>query len=225
MILSPSSCRFGVSNKSFAKEGKDMKVGYARVSSTDQNLDRQLVEMKKAGAEKIFQEKLSGKSMTDRLELQKALDFLREKDVLIVESLDRLGRNYDEIVQMVQRLDRKEIGLQVLNMPILNQDMGDPNLQKLIRNMIIQILSWTAQNEREESKRKQKQGIAIAKQKGHYKGRPVKYAEDAKDPKDRMTYQVIVNKLKREKPIKQIAEETGVTRDTVYRIKKELSLK
>ena len=105
-----------------------MKVGYARVSSTDQNLDRQLVEMKKAGAEKIFQEKLSGKSMTDRLELQKALDFLREKDVLIVESLDRLGRNYDEIVQMVQRLDRKEIGLQVLNMPILNQDMGDPNL-------------------------------------------------------------------------------------------------
>ena len=88
-----------------------MKVGYARVSSTDQNLDRQLVEMKKAGAEKIFQEKLSGKSMTDRLELQKALDFLREKDVLIVEALDRLGRNYDEIVQMVQRLDRKEIGL------------------------------------------------------------------------------------------------------------------
>ena len=126
-----------------------MKVGYARVSSTDQNLDRQLVEMKKAGAEKIFQEKLSGKSMTDRLELQKALDFLREKDVLIVESLDRLGRNYDEIVQMVQRLDRKEIGLQVLNMPILNQDMGDLNLQKLIRNMIIQILSWTAQNEGE----------------------------------------------------------------------------
>ena len=69
------------------------------------------MEMKKAGAEKIFQEKLSGKSMTDRLELQKALDFLREKDVLIVESLDRLGRNYDEIVQMVQRLDRKEICL------------------------------------------------------------------------------------------------------------------
>ena len=125
-----------------------MKVGYARVSSTDQNLDRQLVEMKKAGAEKIFQEKLSGKSMTDRLALQKALDFLREQDVLVVESLDRMGRSYDEIVQIVQQLDRKEIGLQVLNMPILNQDLGDPNLQQLIRNMIIQILSWTAQNER-----------------------------------------------------------------------------
>jgi DNA invertase Pin-like site-specific DNA recombinase len=211
-----------VSNKLFAKEGKDMKVGYARVSSTDQNLDRQLVEMKRAGAEKIFQEKLSGKSMTDRSELQKALDFLREQDVLVVESLDRLGRNYAEIVQIVQKLDRKKIGLQILNMPILNQDIGEPNLQKLIRNMIIQILSWTAQNEREEIKRKQKQGIVIAKEKGHYKGRPVKYAPDAKDPKDRMTYQVIVNKLKREEPIKKIAEDTGVTRDTVYRIKREL---
>ena len=199
-----------------------MKVGYARVSSTDQNLDRQLVEMKRAGAEKIFQEKLSGKSMADRSELQKALDFLREQDVLVVESLDRLGRNYAEIVQIVQKLDRKKIGLQILNMPILNQDIGEPNLQKLIRNMIIQILSWTAQNEREEIKRKQKQGIVIAKEKGHYKGRPVKYAPDAKDPKDRMTYQVIVNKLKREEPIKKIAEDTGVTRDTVYRIKREL---
>mgnify|MGYP003376630376 FL=1 len=199
-----------------------MKVGYARVSSTDQNLDRQLVEMKRAGAEKIFQEKLSGKSMTDRSELQKALDFLREQDVLVVESLDRLGRNYAEIVQIVQKLDHKKIGLQILNMPILNQDIGEPNLQKLIRNMIIQILSWTAQNEREEIKRKQKQGIVIAKEKGHYKGRPVKYAPDAKDPKDRMTYQVIVNKLKREEPIKKIAEDTGVTRDTVYRIKREL---
>ena len=91
---------------------------------------------------------MSGKSMTDREEFQQALGFLREKDVLIVESLDRLGRNYDDIGQMEQqRLDRKEIGLQVLNLPILNHDLGDPNLQKLIRNMTLQLLSWTAQNE------------------------------------------------------------------------------
>lgn len=179
-----------------------MKVGYARVSSADQTLDRQLGELKQAGAEKIFQERLSGKNITDRVELLQALQFLREKDVLVVESLDRLGRNYAEIVQIVQKLDHKKIGLQILNMPILNQDLGDPNLQMLIRNMIIQILSWASQNEREEIKRKQKQGIMIAKEKGHYKGRPVKYALDAKDAKDRMTYQVIVNKLKREEPIK-----------------------
>jgi DNA invertase Pin-like site-specific DNA recombinase len=183
---------------------------------------RQLGELKQAGAEKIFQERLSGKNITDRVELLQALQFLREKDVLVVESLDRLGRNYAEIVQIVQKLDHKKIGLQILNMPILNQDLGDPNLQMLIRNMIIQILSWASQNEREEIKRKQKQGIVIAKEKGHYKGRPVKYASDAKNPKDRMTYQVIVNKLKLEEPIKKIAEDTGVTRDTVYRIKKQL---
>lgn len=199
-----------------------MKVGYARVSTTDQNLDRQVEALERAGAEKIFQEKMSGKSMTERLELQKSLQFLREKDILIVESLDRLGRNYDDIVQMVQKLDQKEIGLIVLNLPILNQEMGDPNLQKLIRNMIVQLLSWTAQNEREEIKRKQQQGIEIAKRKGHYKGRPVKYSADAKNPRDRMTYHVIVNRLNQEDPIKQIAEDTGVTRDTVYRIKKEL---
>ena len=199
-----------------------MKVGYARVSSADQTLDRQLGELKQAGAEKIFQERLSGKNITDRVELLQALQFLREKDVLVVESLDRLGRNYAEIVQIVQKLDHKKIGLQILNMPILNQDLGDPNLQMLIRNMIIQILSWASQNEREEIKRKQKQGIMIAKEKGHYKGRPVKYALDAKDAKDRMTYQVIVNKMKREEPIRKIAEDTGVARDTVYRIKREL---
>lgn len=201
-----------------------MKVGYARVSTTDQNLDRQIEALEQAGAEKIFQEKMSGKSMTERLELQKALQFLREKDTLIVESLDRLGRDYDDIVQTVQKLDQKEVGLIVLNLPILNQEMGDPNLQKLIRNMIVQLLSWTAQNEREEIKRKQRQGIEIAKRKGHYKGRPVKYSAEAKDPRDRMIYHVIVNKLKQEEPIKKIAEETGVTRDTVYRIKNEISL-
>lgn len=200
-----------------------MKVGYARVSSTDQNLDRQIEELKKVGVEKLFQEKMSGKNMTERVELQNAFHFLRDKDTLVIESLERLGRDYDEIIYMVQQLDQKEIGIIVLNMPILNQDIGDPQLQKLIRNMIIQVLSWAAQNEREESKRKQRQGIEIAKRKGHYKGRPVKYSADAKNPKDRMTYHVIVNKLKQEEPIKKIADDTGVTRDTIYRIKRDLS--
>ncbi|OJF96205.1 recombinase family protein [Alkalibacterium sp. 20] len=201
-----------------------MKVGYARVSTTEQNLDRQLEALENAGAEKLFQEKISGKNTIDRVELKEALQFLREKDILIVESLDRLGRNYDDIIQIVQELDQKEIGLMVLNLPILNQELGDPNLQKLIRNMIVQLLSWTAENEREEIKRKQQQGIEIAKKKGYYKGRPLKYSANAINPKDRMTYQVIVSKLQLDEPIKKIAEETGVTRDTVYRIKKELEI-
>lgn len=198
------------------------KIGYARVSSTDQNLERQIEELKKVGVEKLFQEKISGKNMTERVELQNAFHFLREKDTLVIESLEILGRDYDEIIYMVQQLDQKEIGLTVLNMPILNQDIGDPQLQKLIRNMIIRVLSWAAQNEREESKRKQRQGIEIAKKKDHYKGRPLKYSENAKNPKDRMTYQIIVSKLQSEEPVKRIAEETGVARDTVYPAQKEV---
>lgn len=127
-----------------------MRVGYAHVSTTYQNLDRQIEALKKAGAEKIFEEKMSRKSMTEQEELQKVIHFLRDQDVLIVESLDRLGRNYYDIVHMVQMLDRKEIGLKVLNLLILNQELADPNLQKLIRNMIVQLRSWTAKNDREE---------------------------------------------------------------------------
>lgn len=199
-----------------------MKVGYARVSSSDQNLDRQIKELKKAGAEKIYQEKVSGKNIQNREELQSALHFLREGDVLIVESLERLGRNYEDIISIVQTLDKKEIGLSVLNLPVLNQDLGNPLLQKFIRNLIIQLLSWTAESERTESKRKQLQGIKIAKEKGHYKGRPLKYSPNAKNPQDRLTYKEIVKMLHKEHPIKLIAEEVGVTRDTVYRIKSEV---
>jgi DNA invertase Pin-like site-specific DNA recombinase len=199
-----------------------MKIGYARVSTTDQNLDRQIQEFNKSGVEKIFQEKLSGKNMTERKELQKALEFVREGDTLYIESLERLGRNYNEIIHTVQQLEDNKVGLVVLNMPILNQDLGEPNLQKLVRNLIIQILSWAAENERKENKRKQKQGIEIAKQKGYYKGRPIQYSANAKNPKDRNTYFMIVNHLNNNKAVKQIAEKTGVSRDTVYRIKDEI---
>lgn len=199
-----------------------MKVGYARVSSKDQNLDRQIKELKEAGAEKIFKEKKSGRNVQDREEFIKALEFMREGDIFITDSLERLGRNYDDIISNVRKLDRDNIALIVLNMPILNQDLGDPLLQKFVRNFIIQLLSWVAESERLESKRKQRQGIAIAKEKGVYKGRPVKYSPYAKNPQDRLTYNEIVKRLQQEQPIKKIAEDTGVTRDTVYRIKKEL---
>lgn len=199
-----------------------MKIGYARVSSKDQNLERQIRALEKAGAEKIFKEKKSGKNIEDRKELQQALEFVREGDTFIIDSLERLGRNYDDIINNVRKLDQEEVSLIVLNMPILNQNLGDPLLQKFIRNFIIQLLSWVAESERLESKRKQIQGIKIAKENGVYKGRPVKYSANAKNPQDRLTYKEIVIMLQEEQPIKKIAEETGVTRDTVYRIKNEL---
>uniref|UniRef100_UPI00066DC3D0 recombinase family protein n=3 Tax=Staphylococcus TaxID=1279 RepID=UPI00066DC3D0 len=86
-----------------------MIVGYARVSTIDQNLDRQIENLYSFGAEKIFTEKQSGKSIENRPIFQEVLNFLRMGDRLIIESIDRLGRNYDEIIQTVNYLKDKEV--------------------------------------------------------------------------------------------------------------------
>ncbi|KLN95200.1 recombinase family protein [Enterococcus cecorum] len=199
-----------------------MLVGYARVSSDDQNLDRQLEEFKKIGVEKVFAEKKSGKNASERTEFNKMLKFVREGDTIVFESLERLGRNTDEILDTVSFIDKNAMSLMILNLPILNTKFGDENLEKLVRRLVISILSWTAQNEREEIRRKQKQGIAIAKRKGIYKGKPYEYSPTAKNPQKRFIYNEIVRMLADGVPIKQIAEKTGTNRSLVYRIKNRL---
>lgn len=202
--------------------GEKMLVGYARVSSDDQNLDRQLEEFKKIGVEKIFAEKKSGKNTSERTEFNKMLNFVREGDTIVFESLERLGRNSDEILDTVSFIDKNGMRLMILNLPILNTNFGDENLEKLVRSLVISILSWTAQNEREEIRRKQKQGIEIAKRKGIYKGKPYEYSSTAKNPQKRFIYNEIVRMLADGVPIKQIAERTGTNRSLVYRIKNRL---
>lgn len=202
--------------------GEKMLVGYARVSSDDQNLDRQLQEFKKIGVEKVFAEKKSGKNTSERTEFNKMLKFVREGDTIVFESLERLGRNTDEILDTVSFIDKNAMSLMILNLPILNTKFGDENLEKLVRRLVISILSWTAQNEREEIRRKQKQGIAIAKRKGIYKGKPYEYSPTAKNPQKRFIYNEIVRMLADGVPIKQIAEKTGTNRSLVYRIKNRL---
>ena len=202
--------------------GEKMLVGYARVSSDDQNLDRQLEEFKKIGVEKVFAEKKSGKNTSERTEFNKMLNFVREGDTIVFESLERLGRNSDEILDTVSFIDKNGMRLMILNLPILNTKFGDENLEKLVRSLVISILSWTAQNEREEIRRKQKQGIEIAKRKGIYKGKPYEYSSTAKNPQKRFIYNEIVRMLADGVPIKQIAERTGTTRSLVYRIKNRL---
>lgn len=199
-----------------------MLVGYARVSSDDQNLDRQLEEFKKIGVEKVFAEKKSGKNTSERTEFNKMLNFVREGDTIVFESLERLGRNSDEILDTVSFIDKNGMRLMILNLPILNTKFGDENLEKLVRSLVIGILSWTAQNEREEIRRKQKQGIEIAKRKGIYKGKPYEYSSTAKNPQKRFIYNEIVRMLADGVPIKQIAERTGTNRSLVYRIKNRL---
>ena len=198
---------------------KSMIIGYARVSSIDQNLERQLENLKTFGVEKIFTEKQSGKSIENRPVLQEALNFMRMGDRFIVESIDRLGRNYDEVINTVNYLKDKEVQLMITSLPMMNEVIGNPLLDKFMKDLIIQILAMVSEQERNESKRRQAQGIKVAKEKGVYKGRPLLYSPSAKDPQKRIIYHRVVEMLKEGRAISNIAKEVNITRQTVYRIK------
>ena len=149
-----------------------MIYAYARVSTKEQNLDRQLEELKKY-TDKIYQEKQSGKDFESRIIYQKMKKKLSDGDLLIIASLDRLGRNYEQIISEWKDITNKGCDIQVLDMPILNTKNGVDGLDgKFISNMVLQILAYVSQKEREKIKERQKQGIRIAKEKGVKFGRP-----------------------------------------------------
>ncbi|WP_305807691.1 recombinase family protein [Staphylococcus epidermidis] len=198
-----------------------MIIGYARVSSIDQNLERQIDNLKTFGVEKIFTEKQSGKAVENRPVFQEALNFVRMGDRFVAESIDRLGRNYDEIINTVNYLKDKEVQLMITSLPMMNQAVDNPLLDKFMKDLIIQILAMVSEQERNESKRRQEQGIKVAKEKGVYKGRPLLYSPNAKDPQKRIIYHRVVEMLEEEKAISKIAKEVNITRQTVYRIKKD----
>ncbi|MDF4041289.1 recombinase family protein [Staphylococcus aureus] len=201
-----------------------MIIGYARVSSIDQSLERQLDNLKTFGVEKIFTEKQSGKSVENRPVFQEALKFVRMGDRFVVESIDRLGRNYDEVINTVNYLKDKEVQLMITSLPMMNEVIGNPLLDKFMKDLIIQILAMVSEQERSESKRRQKQGIKVAKEKGVYKGRPLLYSPNAKDPQKRIIYQRVIEMLEEGKAISTIAKEVNITRQTVYRIKHDNDL-
>ncbi|HEM8322497.1 TPA: recombinase family protein, partial [Enterococcus faecium] len=192
--------------------------------SIDQNEQRQIEEMRKFGAEKIFIEKQSGATITHRPIFQEVLDFVRDQDIFIVEAIDRLGRNYDEIIDSVNYLKKKNVRLIITNLPIMAEAIGNPLLDRFIKDLIIQILAMIAEQERTESKRRQAQGIKIAKANGVYKGRPKLYSANTKDPQRRLVYRSIVQDQENGVAISKIATDYNVTRQTVYRIKKELTI-
>lgn len=149
-----------------------MIYAYARVSSKEQNLDRQLEELKKY-TDKIYQEKQSGKDFESRIIYQKMKKKLAVGDLLIIASLDRLGRNYEQIISEWKDITNKGCDIQVIDMPILNTKNGVDGLDgKFISNLVLQILAYVSQKEREKIKERQKQGIRIAKEKGVKFGRP-----------------------------------------------------
>ena len=150
--------------------------GYVRVSSTDQNEDRQMVALREVPVpeKNIFVDKQSGKDF-DRLSYKKLMKKLKAGDLLYVLSIDRLGRNYKEIQEQWRLLaQEKEIDICVLDMPLLDTRNGKDLMGTFIADLVLQILSFVAQSERENIKKRQAEGIAVAKAKGVKFGRPEK---------------------------------------------------
>lgn len=152
-----------------------MEYAYVRVSSITQNIDRQMEEMFKIGLTKkqIYIDKQSGKDF-DRPRYQKLKKRLKKGDLLIIKSIDRLGRNYDAIIQEWTDITKiLECDILVLDMPLLDTRVEGKNLiGKFISDIVLQILSFVAQNEREAIRERQAEGIRIAREKGVHLGRP-----------------------------------------------------
>ncbi len=148
--------------------------GYVRVSSTDQNEDRQMLALKEIGVadQNIFMDKQSGKDF-ERPNYKKLLRKLKGGDLLYVLSIDRLGRNYNEILEQWRVLTKeKDIDICVLDMPLLDTRNGKDLMGTFIADLVLQILSFVAQSERENIRKRQAEGIAAARLKGVKFGRP-----------------------------------------------------
>lgn len=156
------------------KSNKNKQIyGYCRVSTKEQNLDRQLIAMREEGVseENIFSDKKSGKDF-NRTEWKKLYNKLRDGDTLIIMSIDRLGRDYDTIGRTWKRItNTKKVNIKVLDMPILNTT-NNTLVDKLLSDIILQLLAYVAQTERDNLLKRQTQGIAATKARGVHFGRP-----------------------------------------------------
>ena len=142
--------------------GDNLKIGYIRISTTDQNTARQEVLMKELGAEQVFIDRMSGKN-TDRPELKRMMNFVREGDVVIVESISRFARNTKDLLELVDQLTEKQVEF------ISKKEAIDTTTPT--GKFMLTVFGAVAELEREYILQRQKEGIAIAKQNGVYKGR------------------------------------------------------
>ena len=182
-----------------------MRIGYVRVSSLDQNPDRQIEDLKAQQVEKIFMDKVSGKN-TDRPELQRMLSFIREGDTLIVHSLDRLARNLADLLTMVQDLTCRGVSVIFLNERLSFEAGADASpTSKLMLSMI----GAFAEFERSMIRRRQAEGIALAKERGVYKGRPRSISDETLETVNALVEQGV--------PLATAAKKVGISRSTVYR--------
>ena len=148
--------------------------GYIWVSSKDQNENRQLIALHKSGVEDhlIYMDKVSGKDF-NRPEYKKLVEKLKSGDLLYIQSIDRLGRNYEEVQNQWRILTKKKnVDICVIDMPLLDTRQGKDLMGTFIADLVLQILSFVAQNEREYIRKRQSEGIVAAKTKGVKFGRP-----------------------------------------------------
>lgn len=149
-----------------------MVFGYARVSSKDQNEARQYIALRKFGADRIFLDKQSGKDF-DRPAWRELMKQMQPGDILAVESIDRLGRNYEDIREQWRQITKVKMAhIVVLDMPLLDTRPGRDLTGSLISDIVLSILSYVAQIERENIRKRQAEGISAAKARGVRFGRP-----------------------------------------------------
>ncbi len=196
-------------------------IFYARVSSKGQNLDRQLARAKEVNADKVFTDKLSGKT-TDRPGLKALMKYVREGDTVEVVSLDRLSRNYKDIQHLVQKLKDKGVKLVVDDLP--QTHTGNALVDQFMLDMMINLMGFVAQNEREKIRERQRQGIEQAKKRGAYKGRPTKFSEDSNDREGRLVFEGIKKDYQAGNYQSKagLARKYGLSRQQLYRIIKRI---
>lgn len=193
-----------------------MKVGYARVSSKEQKLERQLAIFRNENVEKIFSEKMQGDN-PNRPALNEMLDFIRQGDIVVVTELDRLARDNEFLTDVIGAIHKKGATLEILNLPTL-KGIEDDNLRRLINNLIIEIYKYQAESERLRIRERQGQGIEIAKRKGRYKGGKLKYSPN--EPKLQHAFKLYAEG----ETENRIEEITGINRRTFRRYRERYGI-
>lgn len=189
------------------------KYGYVRVSTREQNPDRQLQELRKLGVSenRIYIDKLSGKDFNRPAYQTLTRRRIRKGDLILIKSLDRLGRNYFEILDEWKYITReKQADIRILDMPLLDTSVSQDLIGTLISNLVLELLSFVAENERTMIRQRQAEGIRIAREKGVHLGRPVSGVPEAFVPLYRQW-------LKRELPPQLLIKKSGYSYQKFYR--------
>ncbi len=198
---------------------KTEMYGYVRVSSKDQCEARQVLALRefKVPEHNIYMDKMSGKDF-NRPQYRRMVRKLKAGDVLVVKSIDRLGRNYEEILEQWRMLTKKkEVDVVVLDMPLLDTRMSGGNLTGVfVADLVLQILSYVAQTERKNIRQRQREGIAAVKQRGVKFGRPKKQVpEEFARLREKW--------MQKEVSSREAAKRLGISQDTFLRWSKNMS--